>query len=94
MTIEKNINQLVEQFRAKVDQARMKENSSEEIQKAVEELLRAVSVNIPTTTTKGKKDPQKGMQTAMEYVQSYIGKNQNLPKGVQAMLDNIAAKKK
>lgn len=93
MSKDQSINQLVEQFRVKVDQARLKENGSEEIQKAVQELLQAISANIPNTQ-QSKKDPQKAMQTAMEYVQSYVGGNQNLPKGVQTMLDNIAAKTK
>ncbi len=94
MVKDKNIDRLIEQFRVKIDQARLKENSSEEIRKAVQELLHAVSVNIPEAAPHIKKDPQKAMNTAMEYVQSYIGGNKNIPKGVQNMLDNITAKKK
>lgn len=87
------IEQIVEEFKGKVERARLTENYTAEVHKAVEELVHAIGAAV-SKLPQPEKDPEKGMKMALENFRTYTEKNPNIPKGVQTMLENLAARKK
>jgi NADPH-dependent glutamate synthase beta subunit-like oxidoreductase len=89
----KEIDQLVERFKDKVERARQSENYPLEVQKAVQELVLAIGAAVPKPV-QTPKDPEKGVQMAVDYMRNYTGSNKKLPKEISTILENFTGKKK